>query len=96
MTVITFGDTGLPVGVLARLLGMSAWNKIFAGSAVGEADAIPFQVRQLVGLQLRGLAQQLKSEQHEAAREKGAKAMKKTSKKCKEETLRLKKHICKA
>ena len=59
-------------------------------------DAIPFQVRQLVGLQLRNVDTILREETHAEAREKGTKHISKVITKVRTETTKLKKSILKA
>ena len=96
MSVITFGDTGLHTEVFKKLLGDTAWKKMFPELPPQSTDAIPFQVRQLVGLQLRNVDTILREETHAEAREKGTKHISKVITKVRTETTKLKKSILKA
>ena len=93
MAVITFADTGVDISVFAALLGNVAWSKIFYEGGPRPDNAIPFQVRQLVGLQLRGLQQAMQGDVHMAAKERGEKAMKASATRIRAETAKLKKAI---
>ena len=96
MSVITFADTNLHPAVFSKLLGDMAWNKIFGEAQPQPESVIPFQVRQLVGLQLRWVSATLQEEQHAASRKNGATQMKKVLGKVRTETLKVKTSMKKA
>ena len=75
MSVIQFQHVGVDVQVIAELIGVTVWSKLFPDGKVAPEDVMPYQLRQMVAYQMRNLAARMSGAEHEEARKAGTEAL---------------------